>query len=54
MSDGRVETVEEFWKKWMPCDHPPITPTAAEKAEFMLDLERVIANRVVRLAGKGE
>lgn len=42
----RVETVDDFWEKWMPVDHPAITPTPEEKAEFMLDLERVIAARI--------
>ena len=35
-------TMEDFWQKWMPCDRPAITPSAAEKREFMRDLAAVV------------
>jgi len=42
-------TVEEFWQKWSPSDWPAVVPSAAAKARFMLDLERVIAARMRQL-----
>ena len=35
-------TREEFWKKWEPCDWPPIKPSKEEKEEFLNDLDKVI------------
>lgn len=53
-------TMEEFWDKWCPCDRPAITPSAAEKCEFMRDLAAVVrpfvknATEITRVRARGK
>ena len=34
----KVETKQEFWEKWMPCDWPPREPPKSMKRRFYKDL----------------